>query len=204
MFAHDHIWNAIDHLARSKGWTVSRLAVRAGLDSTSLNLSKRRGADGQARWPSTETISKLLEATGTSLAQFAAWIEAAEANPRALLQADILLVDEDGLFRDATAAILRAAGYRVHHGADQRDALDYIESEQPLDLLCTDLVMPDGLGGVALARRARARRPGLKILYVTGYDIPGITPDRTMQMLRKPLPEKTLLEAIDRLIGPKP
>jgi phage repressor protein C with HTH and peptisase S24 domain len=70
MLSHDRIWAAIDDLAEKHGLTASGLARRAGLDPTSFNKSKRRGADGRDRWPSTESLSKVLQATGASVEDF--------------------------------------------------------------------------------------------------------------------------------------
>lgn len=70
MLSHDKIWTAIDRLAESRQMTPSGLARRAGLDPTAFNKSKRVGPDGRMRWPSTESISKVLEATGATLDQF--------------------------------------------------------------------------------------------------------------------------------------
>ena len=70
MLRHSDIWNAIDHLARDRGYSASGLARRAGLDPTTFNKSKRKSPDGKERWPSTESISKVLKVTGASLGEF--------------------------------------------------------------------------------------------------------------------------------------
>lgn len=70
MLSHDQIWMAIDRLAERYGYSASGLARRAGLDATSFNRSKRIGPDGRKRWPSTESVSKVLAATGASLDDF--------------------------------------------------------------------------------------------------------------------------------------
>lgn len=70
MLSHDQIWLAVDRLAERYGYSASGLARRAGLDATSFNRSKRVGPDGRKRWPSTESISKILAATGASLDDF--------------------------------------------------------------------------------------------------------------------------------------
>lgn len=75
MLSHDKIWAAIDRLAERNQLTPSGLARRAGLDPTSFNKSKRTGPDGRMRWPSTESISKVLEATGTGIDQFMGFIQ---------------------------------------------------------------------------------------------------------------------------------
>lgn len=70
MLSHDEIWNAIDGLASRHRLTPSGLARKAGLDPTSFNKSKRVANDGRLRWPSTESISKILDATGSTLDTF--------------------------------------------------------------------------------------------------------------------------------------
>ncbi|MBB4063910.1 S24 family peptidase [Gellertiella hungarica] len=75
MFSHDRIWNAIDRIAEKNHLTPSGLARRAGLDPTAFNKSKRVGADGRQRWPSTESVSKVLEATGATLDEFLAFVQ---------------------------------------------------------------------------------------------------------------------------------
>jgi phage repressor protein C with HTH and peptisase S24 domain len=70
MLSHEQIWGAIDRLAERHDLTPSGLARRAGLDPTSFNKSKRLSADGRLRWPSTESIAKVLDATGASMEQF--------------------------------------------------------------------------------------------------------------------------------------
>jgi phage repressor protein C with HTH and peptisase S24 domain len=67
MLTHTDIWTAIDRLAVENSLTPSGLARRAGLDPTTFNRSKRVSRDGKTRWPSTESIAKILEATNTSL-----------------------------------------------------------------------------------------------------------------------------------------
>lgn len=71
---HDDIWRALDTLAAEYGLSASGLAKRSGLDSTTFNPSKRRMPDGRARWPSTESLAKVLNATGASLEQFTALV----------------------------------------------------------------------------------------------------------------------------------
>lgn len=70
MLSHERIWSALDALAERHGLTASGLARRAGLDPTAFNKSKRCGTDGRDRWPSTESLAKVLDATGSSLEEF--------------------------------------------------------------------------------------------------------------------------------------
>jgi phage repressor protein C with HTH and peptisase S24 domain len=76
---HEDIWRALDTLAAENGLSASGLARRSGLDPTTFNPSKRRMPDGRARWPSTESISKVLDATGASLEAFTSLVSGARA-----------------------------------------------------------------------------------------------------------------------------
>ncbi|MBB3355539.1 phage repressor protein C with HTH and peptisase S24 domain [Rhizobium sp. BK049] len=80
MLSHKQIWEAIDRLAERHELTPSGLARRAGLDPTSFNKSKRLSADGRLRWPSTESIAKVLDATGASMEQFLAFMQPAASS----------------------------------------------------------------------------------------------------------------------------
>lgn len=70
MLTHENIWHAIDRLAASFGYSASGLAKQAGLDATSFNKSKRFSSDGKPRWPSTESVSRVLAATGANMSDF--------------------------------------------------------------------------------------------------------------------------------------
>lgn len=71
MFTHEELWSAIDSVAKRAQLTPSGLARRAGLDPTTFNKSKRFAADGRPRWPSTESLAKILEVTATDVMTFA-------------------------------------------------------------------------------------------------------------------------------------
>ncbi len=71
MLTHSQIWAAIDALALRFDLSPSGLAKKAGLDPTSFNKSKRKTSDGKERWPSTESLSKILQATQVSFSDFA-------------------------------------------------------------------------------------------------------------------------------------
>ncbi|CAN1502150.1 COG2932 Predicted transcriptional regulator [Rhabdaerophilaceae bacterium] len=77
MLTHSQIWSAIDALAFRLDMTPSALAKRAGLDATTFNRSKRVSADGHPRWPSTESIAKILAATGVDIDDFMALVTGA-------------------------------------------------------------------------------------------------------------------------------
>ncbi len=84
MLKHADVWRAIDRLAQKHGLSASGLARRSGLDPTTFNKSKRITKEGKQRWPSTESISKILTATGDSLAEFVA--QMGEGNASVLAQ----------------------------------------------------------------------------------------------------------------------
>lgn len=75
MLTHEQIWRGVDRLALRNGLSPSGLAKRAGLDPTTFNKSKRITPDGKQRWPGTESLSKILEATQTSMADFVTLID---------------------------------------------------------------------------------------------------------------------------------
>ena len=75
MLTHQAIWRGIDMLAERNRLSASGLAKRAGLDPTTFNKSKRTTKQGKPRWPSTESLSKVLEATSTTMTDFVGMLE---------------------------------------------------------------------------------------------------------------------------------
>lgn len=116
---HDDIWRALDTLAAENGLSASGLAKRSGLDPTTFNPSKRRMPDGRARWPSTESVAKVLDATGASLEAFTALVSGARAltngagrsNARRIPLIGFAQASSDGFFDDG--------GYPVGGGWDE-------------------------------------------------------------------------------------
>jgi phage repressor protein C with HTH and peptisase S24 domain len=102
--SHTEIWTAIDALAKRFDMSPSAMAKMAGLDPTSFNRSKRTSADAEARprWPSTESLAKVLEATGVGFSEFAALTESARAPaPRGVPLLGFAQAGSDGFFDDA-------------------------------------------------------------------------------------------------------
>lgn len=73
--SHEKVWAAIDALAAKNALSASGLAKQAGLDSTAFNKSKRQSAEGRPRWPSMESIFKVVDATNSRLVDFAVMVE---------------------------------------------------------------------------------------------------------------------------------
>ncbi|NGM22472.1 helix-turn-helix transcriptional regulator [Roseomonas stagni] len=115
---HEDIWRAIDALAAEHGLSASGLARRAGLDATAFNPSKRTGADGRARWPSTESVAKVLHATGTGMEAFASLVTGAPVLPRnrAISARRIPLI---GLAQAGGEGYFDDGGYPVGGGWDE-------------------------------------------------------------------------------------
>jgi len=103
---HADVWRALDTLAAENGLSPSGLARRAGLDPTAFNPSKRMSRDERPRWPSSESLAKVLEATGVSLDAFTALVTGARALPQARAARRIPLLGsaqaaEEGLFDES-------------------------------------------------------------------------------------------------------
>ncbi|MEZ5835999.1 MAG: helix-turn-helix transcriptional regulator [Geminicoccaceae bacterium] len=75
MLTHEQVWRGIDRLALRHELTPSGLAKRAGLDPTTFNKSKRITKEGKLRWPSTESIAKILDATHSTMQEFVRLID---------------------------------------------------------------------------------------------------------------------------------
>ncbi|MDR3498863.1 MAG: helix-turn-helix transcriptional regulator [Parvibaculum sp.] len=102
LLSHPRLWSAIDDLARRHGLSASGLAKAAGLDPTAFNKSKRVTAEGRPRWPSTESLARVLEATGASLDEFVMLVEGRGApKPRGVPLIGLAQAGGGGYFDDA-------------------------------------------------------------------------------------------------------
>jgi CheY-like chemotaxis protein len=113
----------------------------------------------------------------------------------------ILLVEDDQAFGEALGRILRRAGFDVAVACDFRTALEVLDSERRVDLLLTDIVMPGSVNGIALSRMARLRRRDLKVVYLTGYNVPGVELEASGPILRKPIDDDVLVGEIERALA---
>ncbi|MGE0829247.1 MAG: helix-turn-helix transcriptional regulator, partial [Hyphomonadaceae bacterium] len=118
---HGQIWRAIDALAARRGLTPSGLARAAGLDPTAFNKSKRAGPDGKPRWPSTESIARILAATGETFDEFATLVAGPGASMgRAIPIVGLARAGADGFFDEAGFPVDAAETLRFPGLSDER------------------------------------------------------------------------------------
>jgi CheY-like chemotaxis protein len=118
----------------------------------------------------------------------------------------ILLVEDDPLVRRHADGLLRELGYTVIAASNGPEAMTVLEKEGAIDLLFTDVVMPGGMGGRQLADKAASLRPGLKILFSSGYTENAIVHhgrlDPGVHLLRKPYRRRDLALKLRQILGP--
>jgi CheY-like chemotaxis protein len=122
-------------------------------------------------------------------------------------RAKILVVDDDYLVCAFAAEVLSAAGYRLVTAHDAAEALARIDAEPDIDLLFTDIVMPGGHDGLALAELARQRRPDLRVLYTSGFAARLLEVDEAALLgpfMAKPYRPQQLTEAVAHALGTAP
>jgi signal transduction histidine kinase/CheY-like chemotaxis protein len=116
----------------------------------------------------------------------------------------VLLVDDDSAVREVTAAILHDLGYHVIEAGSGGAALEVLDREADIDLLLVDFAMP-GMNGAEVAREVHARRPGLPVLFVTGYaDTEALVSAGDDGIIRKPFVEKDLAAKLRSVLGSAP
>nr|GAJ35014.1 wide host range virA protein [Bradyrhizobium sp. DOA9] len=117
----------------------------------------------------------------------------------------IFVVEDDPLVRNFVTAQLQSLGYKTVAAPDGKAALDLIEAGQSFDLLFTDVVIPGGMSGRELAEEVARRRPGLKVLYTSGYTDNAIVHhgklDDGVMLLTKPYRRNQLAEMIRKALG---
>jgi len=111
----------------------------------------------------------------------------------------ILLVDDDPSWRYSIAKSLIEAGFDVVAASDYMGALDQVGVEPKVDLLITDIVMPKGMNGFALARMAQLRQRDLKVIYVTAFDVP--TDEAVGKVIGKPIDFNVLIAEVNKTLG---
>ena len=118
MLTHDQVWRGIDRLAHRNEYSASGLAKKAGLDPTTFNKSKRITKEGKLRWPSTESLAKILEATSTNMSDFVRLIEGHEISGQNVPTPRLLFIRMSDL---ESAAATDESGYPVGSAWEEID-----------------------------------------------------------------------------------
>jgi two-component system NtrC family sensor kinase len=115
----------------------------------------------------------------------------------------ILIVEDDDGVREYASEILRDLNYQVIEAKDSASALRLLEADRPFDLMLTDVVLP-GISGRALAEEVFRRRPGAKVIFMTGYSRNAIVHqgrlDRGTELISKPLTEAAVARKIRQVL----
>lgn len=162
MLRHQDIWSGIDRLAARAGCTASGLARRAGLDPTSFNISKRTSPRGKPRWPTTESVSKVLDTTHTTLADFVNLIgpNAGAGHGRSYPVIGLARAGKGGYFDDA--GYPAGAGWRDVEGPDIGD-----ESAYALEITGSSMRPVFRPGDVVIVSPAATMRRGDRVIVRT-------------------------------------
>jgi len=89
----------------------------------------------------------------------------------------VLIVEDEPAVLDVATEIFDSLGYNVLTAVDAPNAIEVLKSDVPIDVLFTDVIMPNGMNGVELSRRARELRPGIKVLLASGYPMSALPAD---------------------------
>lgn len=120
----------------------------------------------------------------------------------------VVLVEDDELVRSFVASSLERLGYAVGQFADGASALEALRAGEPCDLLLTDIVMPGGMNGRELADQATVARPGLRVLFTSGYAENTLVHDgrleRGVRLLSKPYQQNDLAVAVRHALDDVP
>ena len=100
--------------------------------------------------------------------------------------AKILVIDDEPSIINLISAYLKAEGYEIHTATDAAEALAILKRGTPIDILFTDIVMPNGMNGIELAREARQLRPEIRVLLASGYSRERLEARDDMAFIAKP------------------
>ncbi len=127
------------------------------------------------------------------------------AVPHAAENETILVVDDEPLVRMVAIEILEELGYRILEAHDGPSAMAILQTQQSIDLLVTDVGLPNGMNGRQVADAARASRPDLQVLFITGYAENAVLNhghlDKGMHVMTKPFPADQFGRRVKELIG---
>jgi CheY-like chemotaxis protein len=118
----------------------------------------------------------------------------------------ILVVEDEPSLRLLVRKVLERSGFEVLEASSGVAALELWDKDKPqIDLLLTDMVMPDGMSGRQLAERLRADNPALRVLYTSGYSTDLLGKDLELEeglnFLQKPYPPSKLVQTVRNALG---
>ena len=160
MLSHDRVWAAIDALAARYELSPSGLARRSGLDPTTFNKSKRHSADGRKRWPSTESLAKVIDATGSTLDEFLSLLagdEGRRGRPVPLI----------GLAQAGAGGYFDDAGFPAGQGWDEVEFPGAGEGTFALEVSGDSMVPLYRDGDILLVSRSEQVRRGDRVVVRT-------------------------------------
>jgi CheY-like chemotaxis protein len=130
------------------------------------------------------------------------------ATPGAVVGGTILVVEDEEDVRAQVVAVLRDAGYTVLEASDAPSALRILDAQPSVHLLFTDVGLPGGMNGRDLAGQARLRRPGLRVLFTSGYAREAIVHhgrlDPDLELIGKPFTSAELTDKVHRMLAEAP
>lgn len=167
MLSHEEIWQGLDKLASRHGLSISGLARQAGLDPTSFNRSKRISSDGRPRWPSTESLSKVLACVEADSADMLALLDlsVSDFNPDELLTPPSVPVL--GLAQAGAGGFFDSAGYPVGHGFDEVELPQVSEATYALKITGDSMLPLYRAGDVIVVSPIATIRRGDKVVVRT-------------------------------------
>lgn len=131
-------------------------------------------------------------------------VEPAALDPHT--RGEVLLVEDEAPVRALIAEVLGEAGCRVTAVADGHAALEYLRGAAPIDLLLTDVGLPGGLNSRQVADAGRQLRPGLRVLFVTGYAANAAVGagqlEAGMEVMTKPFQAAELARRVQAILAP--
>jgi phage repressor protein C with HTH and peptisase S24 domain len=182
MLSHKRVWAAIDELAASQGLTASGLAKLAGLDPTTFNRSKRTSSAGRDRWPSTESLAKVLEATGVTTDEFVALMKGQRSAKRPRKAVPVI-----GFAQAGDGGFFDDSGFPVGHGWERIEFPGaFGESAFALKISGDSMLPLFRHGDTIIVDRTAACRRGDRVVVKT----------RTGEVMAKVLQKKTI-----RIVG---
>jgi CheY-like chemotaxis protein len=119
------------------------------------------------------------------------------------------MVEDTPLVRSAVKRMLTSLGYKVIDASTGPEALAVLQSDEAIDLLFTDMILPGGLGGNELALTAQSLRPDIRILLTSGYTQTQALPtapdgSTNLPLIAKPYTKAELAERLAQIFGLPP